>query len=119
MHQKFLYAAYGVLFATGVLHFIIDVISQYVRGVRAPSPETTLYYGLHSAYSLGQVVFGLLAILVVHSGSRLMSQPVGLALGFIALAGWFVICLLFVEYTPPKINLAIVAALLVAAVATR
>ena len=52
MHKKLLYAAYGYLLVTAVLHYLIDVVAQYVRKHRAPSAATTIYWGLHSAYSL-------------------------------------------------------------------
>src|SRR5688572_4461803 len=84
MQRTFLYAAYGYLCFAGVLHFIIDVMSQYLRGQRAPSSETTLYYGLHSAYSLSQVLFATMALLIIRSGSDLMSQSVSFALSFLA-----------------------------------
>lgn len=119
MQRTFLYAAYGYLCFAGVLHFIIDVMSQYFRGQRTPSSETTLYYGLHSAYSLSQVLFAAMALLIIRSGSDLMSQNVSFALSFLATAAWLAICFAFIEYTPPKINMAIVFALLLAAVATR
>jgi hypothetical protein len=43
MHTYILYAAYGWLTWSGTLHFVIDVMSQYLRGKRAASTETTLY----------------------------------------------------------------------------
>ncbi|WP_267490768.1 hypothetical protein [Paenibacillus monticola] len=35
------FVAYGWIIVTGSSHYIIDVVSQYVRSVRAPSTETT------------------------------------------------------------------------------
>ena len=34
----------------------------------APGPETALYYGLNTAYALGQVLFALLALLAIRNG---------------------------------------------------
>lgn len=34
MHRNLLYAAYGFLLLSGILHFSIDVVSQYLRGKR-------------------------------------------------------------------------------------
>jgi hypothetical protein len=65
MHKIFLYTAYGWLLLGGTLHFFIDVVSQYWRGKRVPGPEATLYYGLNSAYALGQILFAILALLVI------------------------------------------------------
>lgn len=59
--QKYLvYAAFGNLTLFGRLHFLIDVVSQHVRGAREPGPGTDLCYGPHSAYGLGQAAFGVL-----------------------------------------------------------
>ena len=118
MHKTLLYAAYGYLLVTGVLHYLIDVVAQYARKHRAPSATTTMYWGLHSAYSLGQVVFALTALLLVHGGSPLFSQRSGQALSIIAVVGWLLICFAFVEYIPPRINMAIVLVLLIAAALT-
>jgi hypothetical protein len=115
MRTKFLYAAYGWLLLGGLLHFCIDVVSQYVRGRRVPSPETTLYYGLNTAYAVGQVLVALLAILVLHGGSSAMGRWPGLTLGFTAASAWLAICFLFLEYPQPRMIVAIFAALLTGA----
>ena len=118
MHKNLLYAAYGYLLVTAVLHYLIDVVAQYARQHRAPSAATTMYWGLHSAYSLGQVVFALTALLLVHRGSPLFSQRSGQAISMTAVVGWLLICFAFVEYIPPRINMAVVLALLIAAALT-
>jgi hypothetical protein len=118
VHKNLLYGAYGLLLVGGTLHFCIDVVSQYLRGKRIPGPEATLYYGLNSAYALGQVLFALLALLLIRSGAGLMSQRLGQGLSFVAVAGWLAICFAFIEYPEPKISLAIVLVLLVGAAAT-
>lgn len=115
MHKTLLYATYWTLLAAGVLHFTADVLSQYFRGLRKPSYETTLYYGLHSAYALGQVVFALVALHMLRNGSTLIYSGVGTAISFVAVLGWLAISLLFIEYTPPKVFIAVVLVLLVAA----
>jgi hypothetical protein len=114
----FLYAAYGWLGVGGVLHFSIDVVSQYLRGKRAPGPATSLYYGLNSAYALGQVLFALLALLAIRQGFPLLSRWSGLTLGFVAAASWLAIAVLFIEYPQPRIVIALFAALLVGAAVT-
>ena len=118
MHKKLLYAAYGYLLVTAVLHYLIDVVAQYLRKHRPPSAATTMYWGLHSAYSLGQVVFALTALLLVYRGSALVSQRSGQVISIAAVVGWLLICFGFVEYIPPRINMVIVLALLIAAALT-
>ncbi len=113
---KFLYAAYGWLLLGGLLHFSIDVLAQYLRGKRAPGPESTLFFGLNTAYALGQALVGLLALLVVHSGSPMLELWPGLAFGFVAALGWFAVCLLFLEYKQPR-GVVIVFAVLLGVVA--
>ena len=39
MYRGFVWATFGWLTFSGTLHFLIDVVSQYVRGVREPSPR--------------------------------------------------------------------------------
>ncbi len=95
MHKTLLLATYWTLLAAGTLHFIADVLSQYFRGLRKPSYETTLYYGLHSAYSLGQVVFAIVALLLTRSGSTFMDSTAGTAISFAAVLGWLAIALLY------------------------
>lgn len=115
MRTKFLYAAYGWLLLSGVLHFGIDVVSQYVRGRRVPGPETTLYYGLNTSYALGQLLVALLALLLLQSGSSALVSWPGLTLGFGAAAAWLAICFLFIEYPQPRITMAIFVVLLACA----
>lgn len=119
MHKFLLYAGYGYLAVSGVLHFLVDVVAHHFHHQRAAGPETAMYNGLHSAYALGQVVFGLIAILIIRSGSDLMSRQIGQAIGFFAVAGWLAISLKFIEYTPPKFNISVVLALLIAAAFTK
>src|SRR5271167_347086 len=81
MPTNLLYAAYGWLLLGGALHFAIDVVSQYVRGTRVPGTEATLYYGLDTAYALGQVLLALLALLAIRKGLDVMGQWPGVTLG--------------------------------------
>jgi len=118
MHRNLLYGAYGWLLLSGILHFGIDVTSQYLRGKRAPGRETTLYYGLNTAYALGQVVFALLALLVVRNGGVFMGQWSGLTLGLVAAVGWLIIGFVFLEYREPRIIMAVFVALLVGVAVT-
>jgi hypothetical protein len=115
MHKNLLYVAYGWLLLGGVLHFGIDVVSQYVRGKRAPGAEATLYYGLNTAYALGQVLFALLALLAIRHGLAVMRQWPGLTLGLAAAAAWLTIGFVFLEYREPQIVVAVFVVLLIAA----
>jgi hypothetical protein len=107
-----LYGAYGWLLLSGVLHFGIDVVSQYLRGKRPPGAATTLYYGLNSTYALSQVLFAALALFAIRQGMTAMGQWSGLALGLLAACAWFVLSLLFLEYPQPRMTVALFAALL-------
>jgi hypothetical protein len=112
LHGWLLYAAYGWLLLSGLLHFGIDVVSQYVRGVRTPGPATTLYYGLNSSYAVSQILFAGLALFAIQHGVTAMGQWPGMALGLLAAGAWFVLALLFFEYTQPRMTVALFAALL-------
>ena len=68
LHAGLLYGAYGWLLLSGFLQFGIDVVSQVLRGKRVPGPETTLYYGLNTAYALSQVLFAVLALFAIKQG---------------------------------------------------
>jgi hypothetical protein len=119
MHRYIVYAAYGWLVLSGVLHFAVDVVSQYVRGTRAPGAEATLYYGLNSAFSLGEVAFGMLALSVAWRAMHLLSQGPALLLSVAAALGWLAITVLFMSYWEPKFTAGIFCVLIVAAWATR
>ncbi len=119
LHKNILYAAYGWLVLTGVLHFVVDVVSQHLRGKRSPSLETTLYYGLNSAFSLGQVVFGLLGLFLAWRAAGLLGETPVLILALLAGIGWLALTFLFMAYWEPKVNVAIFCALILAAFATR
>ena len=112
LHRMFLYGAYGWLLLSGILHFAVDVVSQYARGKRLPSPETTLYYGLNTTYAVSQCLVAALTLLVIRHGVTAMGQGYGLALGFLAACAWFVLCLRFMEYPQPRIAVVLFVVLL-------
>lgn len=119
MHKILSYVAFGWLTLAGTLHFAIDVVSQYVRGKRIPSPETTLYYGLHTAYALGQVLFGVLGLLVARQALDVLGQWPALLLCAVATAAWLAIGVVFIEYWEPKVMVGMFGALVVAMAVTR
>lgn len=119
IHNYFLHAAYGWLALSSVLHFGADVVSQYLRVKREPSLETTLYYGLNTALSLGQLMFGLLGLYVAWKAMHLLATTPALVLALAAGLGWLAVSFFFIEYWEPKLNIAIFCVLIVAACATR
>ncbi|NMG65164.1 hypothetical protein GPA19_09420 [Azoarcus indigens] len=119
MHKYLVYSAYGWLALSGTLHFVIDVLSQFLRGKRPPGMETALYYGLNSAYALGQVAFGLLGLFLAWRAMNVVSQTPVLVLTVAAALGWLAITFLFMEYREPKFNISIFLALTLAAFFTR
>ncbi|HEY9256319.1 MAG TPA: hypothetical protein VIP30_17510 [Stenotrophomonas sp.] len=119
MHKYIVFAAYGWLALTGILHFSVDVLSQYLRGKREAGLETTLYYGLNSAFSLGQVAFGLLGLFLAWRAIGLLSQTPVLILTALAAFGWLAITFLFMEYWEPKLMVGIFCVLIIAAFFTR
>lgn len=114
LHRTLLYAAYNWLLLSGLLQIGIDVVSQHFRGKRVPSPATTLYYGLNSAYGVSQILFALLALFAIRQGMTAMGQWSGLLLGLLAASAWFVLSVLFLEYPQPRMTMALFAALLIA-----
>ncbi|MEO9337155.1 hypothetical protein ABFT80_06930 [Mesorhizobium sp. SB112] len=116
MHTYLAYGAFGWLTFTGVAHFLVDVVSQYLRGKRPPNVETTLYYGLNSAFALGQVLFGLICLWIAWRQPRFLGEPPVVALCLAAAAGWLAITFAFMGYWEPKLNAGLFAALLIAAI---
>lgn len=107
MNKLFAYAAFGWLAFSGVMHFFVDVVSQHLRGLRMPGVETTLYYGLHTAYATGQALFGILGLLVIRHAFSVFEQGPAKALCVAAFCAWTAICLAFVEYWEPLLNLGV------------
>ncbi|MET0338678.1 MAG: hypothetical protein ABW063_13070 [Caulobacter sp.] len=119
MRKNLLFVAYGYLFWAGVLHFQIEVVLPHLDERMAQGPQSDLYYGLHCAYALGQVVFGLAAVLIVRSGSDLLARRPGQAVGLAAVAGWLAFAAIFIDYVQPRIHMAVVLILLIGAALTR
>jgi hypothetical protein len=119
MHKYLVYTAYGWLALSGSLHFVVDVVSQYLRDKREPGLETTLYYGLNSAFSLGQIAFGLLGLFLARRSMPLLTQAPVMLLSFAAALGWLAITFLFMQYWEPKLNASIFCVLLLAVFLTR
>ena len=115
MHKILIYATYGWLIFGGIMHIFVDVVLQYLRKVRLPSAETTLYWGINTAYGLGQIVFGLLALLVARHAFKIMEQWPAITLSFLAGVAWLVFGFFFIEYREPKIIISIFIILLIAA----
>lgn len=115
MYKNLMYTAFGWLVVSGVLHFAIDVVSQYLRGVRTPGVETTLYYGLNSAFSLGKVAFGLLGLYLLWRGASIVNEVPFLALSFFAAIGWLATAIFFIEYPQPRFMAGVFVALILVA----
>lgn len=110
-------AAFGWLIVGGLVHFVVDVAAQALRGAREAGYGTTQYWGLHTAYALGQVAVGLLGLLVARHASGLLGAWPFLLTAGLATAGWTAIILLFSEYKQPLFWLVGFAVLLAATVA--
>jgi hypothetical protein len=118
MHKYLVYAAFGTLTSFGILHFLIDVVSQHFRGLRQPGPATDLYYGLHSAYGLGQAAFGAMGLYVAWRAMPIMQEWPPLVLALLAGLGWLATCLFFIEYTQPRLPIVLYCGLMLAALFT-
>jgi peptidoglycan/LPS O-acetylase OafA/YrhL len=116
MARYMTFAAFGWLTLTGTLHFAVDVVSQYLRGKRVPGPETTLYYGLNSAFALGQVLFGLMCLWSARRHPDLLRDPSVALLAAAGAAAWLALTFTAMEYREPKLNAGVFAALLVIAI---
>ncbi|OAJ67101.1 hypothetical protein A0123_02247 [Gluconobacter cerinus] len=40
----------------GTLHFLVNVVSQYLRRKRVPRPKAAFYYGFITSLILGQII---------------------------------------------------------------
>jgi hypothetical protein len=118
MHKYLVYAAYGWLTLGGTLHFLVDVVSQHLRRKRTASSETTLYYGLNTAYALGQVLFGLLGLSVARQALIVLGQWPAVSLTLAAAASWLIFSVIFIEYSEPRVVVGIFGALAIAAAIT-
>lgn len=114
MFKIFAYSTFGWLVLSGILHFAIDVASQYIRGVRTPGTETTLYYGLHTSYAASLLLVGGFGVLMTAYAQPLLKHWPVTALLATAYVIWFAIGFAFIEYREPKIMLGIGCALFLA-----
>ncbi|MBL8939238.1 MAG: hypothetical protein JNM69_32050 [Archangium sp.] len=113
--NKFLaYAPYAWLTFSGFGHFLADVVSQRLRGVRVPSLETTLYYGLNTSFALSQVILGALGTWLAWRAPELLREVPLMVVATLAALAWLAITYLFMEYREPKMNAVLVLGLLVA-----
>lgn len=119
MHKSLAYLAFGWLTLIGVLHFVIDVVAQHMRGKRIPGLATTLYYGMHTAYAFSEVLVGIMGILIARRAISLLGEWQFLAFFGLAAAGWIVFGFRFDEYREPKINVGIFVVLLIASAGFR
>ena len=119
MHKYIVFTAFGVLTLFGTAHFLIDVVSQHFRGLHRPGPTTDLYYGLHSAYGLGQAAFGTMGLYIAWRAMPMMHEASLLMLALLAGLGWLGICFFFVEYTQPRFAISLYCALITMAMFTR
>jgi hypothetical protein len=118
MHKWLVYGTYGWLLLGGTMHLAIDVVSQYLRGKRTPGPETTLYFGMHTAYGLGQIFLGLLGLLLAWRALDVVGQWPAMSLCIVAAASWLVFSVIFIEYWEPKVIAVVFGALALAAAIT-
>lgn len=107
MHKILTYITYGWLVFIGVMHIYVDVVLQYLQNNRLPSTETTLYWGLNIAYGMGQIVLGLLGLLIARYALEVMKRKSVITLIFFAGVTWLVIGFFFIEYSIPKIIISI------------
>ena len=119
MQKYMVYGTYGLLTFGGTMHLIIDVISGYLRGKRAPGPEATLFYGMHTAYGLSQMFVGLLGLIVAKNAMQLFGQWPALAFGIGAGLAWLVFGFIFIEFWEPKVIAGIFLALACASTVVR
>jgi hypothetical protein len=118
MHKYLVYGSYGWVLLGGTMHLAIDVVSQYVRGKRTPGPETTLYFGMHTAYGLGQIFLGLLGLLVARRALDIVGQWSVMSLCMVAAVCWLIFSFIFIDYWEPKVIAVVFGALALAAAIT-
>jgi hypothetical protein len=118
LHVFLVRAVFGWMALSGALHFIADVASQYIRRTRVPGPETTLYYGLHTAYAWGHIAFGALGLYIVTRASPVVDERRLLLLSGIVALGWLAIAMGFIEFWQPKANAVVLCVMILAALRT-
>lgn len=82
-------------------------------------PETTLCYGLNTAYALGQVLFGILGLLIARRAIEVLGEWPALLLCGVAAAAWFVIAILSIGYLQPRFMAVLFGILVLAMTLTR
>lgn len=116
MKMTLWFVAYGWIIISGVMIFIVDVLSQYVRGTRSPGMETTYYYGMTTAFALGEILFGLFGLILLLHAPKLMTQWPAVTLTLAAAVLWLAFSIKFLPYKEPKIVSAVFGLLVIAAV---
>jgi hypothetical protein len=119
MQRYLLFAAFGWLAFSGIMHFAIDVVSHALQGRHPPGRETTLYYGLQSAFALGKAAFGLLGVLLAWRAPLVAGSAPVMSLSLLAGAAWLTIAFLFIDYRQPQFAAAMFLFLLIAATFAR
>lgn len=119
MHTYILLSAYGWIAATGLLHFVIDVVSRRSRGSQLASVQATFYTGLRSSFALRQVALGVAGLFLASPAQDLLSETSVLVLSLLVARGWFAITLSSTEYRHPKLNAGIFLVLILAALGSR
>jgi len=115
MYTYIVHAAYGWLAVTGALHFLVDVVWHYLRGARGSDIDSMLYYGVHSAFSLGQVVFGVFGLFVARRAIGMLRETPVMVLSLAAGLGWLEMSMLFMDYWEPTFAAAVFCVLVLAA----
>lgn len=115
MYTYIVHAAYGWLAVTGVLHFLVDVVWHHLRGTRGSESDSMLYYGVHAAFSLGQVVFGLLGLFLARRAIGVLREAPVMVLTLVAGLAWLEMSMLFMDYWEPTFNAAVFCVLVLAA----
>ncbi|TWI69246.1 hypothetical protein IP91_00313 [Pseudoduganella lurida] len=119
MYKTLAYLPFGWLTLIGVLHFIIDVVAQHLRGKRTAGLPTTLYYGMHTAYAMSEVLVGMVGLLIAWRAATLLDDWRLVVFFGLAAVAWLGFGFYFDEYREPKINVGIFLALLVTMVVFR
>ena len=112
------WATFGWLAFSGTAHFLTDVVSHRLRGLRPPGLERTLYEGLNTSFALGQVAIGALGLWLAWRAPDALRHPAPWAILLLVALGWLAITFLFMEYREPRANALLVVGLVGAALVT-
>jgi len=116
MHHMVLFAVYGWLTLSGVVHFMIDVVSHHVRDKHPPGLAASQYYGLNSSYAAGQAAYGALCLWPNWNLPSALDSGFVMVLSIVSGLCWLSISVLSISYWEPKLGAVIYLALLLAAV---